>query len=829
MSRKDKVLGNSLADLNKLILKKNEVKEVDYANAPYNFIEFPDKVVYRYDDIDKLPKHNIFCENLKTGYIEFEFENETPLYIGSGIEGIQFEVNGTPKIPGSTMRGLVRSNCEILSHSYPDFVEDRKFLFRQMAGSGIVRTQYNLKLNETGGFNISDKVDAGYIVKEGGEYYIYPAKTQFGKSFRLIDEFFLREKSIPETVKYIYKKTCDDLVKIEKQIEEINENIKEILSEKSKDEIEIEIEKKEKLKESLMKMYSGFNKEYQKSKDKDILGSKLIEGYCNKIENSLLKKVFRKKVKRRVEQERVTKIYSDFVFEYKSKRKKEKAEPNFEKKLLRLRVTNKAQIEELLKQKVEKRKAKEKEWRKFLGRNQKPSTKCYQTKENIEYSLRTNGGIEDIGSHLKVENKGVLFNCNEMNGKRKHYFIFDQIKDLKHSIDDSLINEYKRDNENKLFLNKIFNERELQKEVACSRRGYYDKISKVLELSEEEYNEMKKEFRKENYEKKKFDEKVDIIRKFLNKNIRKFYSLPEEGEEAKVIFYKLDDDGNVKCFGRNPFLRMFYDYSIEEILEKNIRTEEGKIDFTEAIFGFTNKKNVKEKISYKGRVSFEDVKVSSYSYKSREEELTLSNPKATSFQLYLVQEKNDIKKLSTYNNKNAKLRGQKFYWLREKEIKDSSNNSMKTKILPIEKGAKFQGKIYFENFTKEELGLLLISLNYDKETKETIGMGKPYGYGRVKFEDIKIYIEDKKKSFLNFENIEKEKLSVKDIKDRYIDWIEEKMDEKFIDNKSIIDYLISKRLVVDKSKNDKIKYMKMKEFSNRNILKNIKNQSEELK
>ncbi len=174
----------------------------------------------------------------------------------------------------------------------------------------------------------------------------------------------------------------------------------------------------------------------------------------------------------------------------------------------------------------------------------------------------------------------------------------------------------------------------------------------------------------------------------------------------------------------------------------------------------------------------------------------LSNPKPTSFQNYLVQPlrasaypqipNNNKKSLllhydhplpGTYqlpvdqNDPNAvvpttgtTIRGYKLYWnknglpdsvsenpelaqcdqngrlfqyrLREDRPWNNTNNPNKTPqqtvIRPVRPGRRFRAKIYFENLSGIELGALLTALKLKDESRHRIGMGKPYGMGRVR-------------------------------------------------------------------------------------------------
>ena len=79
----------------------------------YDFIPFPEEVYVPAENNDKA----------YSGYIIYSLSNETKLTIGNGEDGI-FTINGKTVIPGSSIRGRIRSNAEILSCAYPRFVSD---------------------------------------------------------------------------------------------------------------------------------------------------------------------------------------------------------------------------------------------------------------------------------------------------------------------------------------------------------------------------------------------------------------------------------------------------------------------------------------------------------------------------------------------------------------------------------------------------------------------------------------------------------------------------------------------------------------------------------
>lgn len=228
--------------------------------------------------------------------------------------------------------------------------------------------------------------------------------------------------------------------------------------------------------------------------------------------------------------------------------------------------------------------------------------------------------------------------------------------------------------------------------------------------------------------------KIDLKGKetIIKENLE-FFSLPEEGEEKPVFFIELEKR---LYFGFTPHLRLFYDNSIK----KGLKQKKTKIDYCKAMFGTASKED-----RYKTRISFQDAYM-----KERKEEIIempsayriLSSPKPTSYLDYLENDRKE-KEPATYNS-NFKLRGIKQYWLKEdvfpKDAGEFKNKNVGSEFHPLKAGSVFIGKVHFHNLTEDELGLLIWSLELNKESEQNIGKAKPYGYGRVKVTVDKVAI-----------------------------------------------------------------------------------------
>lgn len=183
-------------------LKK--VPEERKAIAPYNFVELPDKVVLAE------PLHDCNCYNLNrhTGKIKCTLTTESPLYTRCGLTPDNFTefgdtpneelepeerlkraeffsnpANHKPTIPGSSIRGMLRTIVEIVSFGKIERVSNQQhFFFRAVAAnpkSDSLGEEYKSLLK---------KVKAGYLIKQNGSWYIRPAQAIDGSPFIWVKE-----------------------------------------------------------------------------------------------------------------------------------------------------------------------------------------------------------------------------------------------------------------------------------------------------------------------------------------------------------------------------------------------------------------------------------------------------------------------------------------------------------------------------------------------------------------------------------------------------------------------------------------------------------------
>lgn len=212
-----------------------------------------------------------------------------------------------------------------------------------------------------------------------------------------------------------------------------------------------------------------------------------------------------------------------------------------------------------------------------------------------------------------------------------------------------------------------------------------------------------------------------------------FWKLPEESG-YKPVFY-VNHEGHI-YFGMSMFLRIGYQYPLSEGLPKRHRElaagQDLCLDYPHAILGFVT---IGGKEAYKSRVSFGDFTAQGNPKECSPVHAVLGAPKPSYYPGYVVDGKNYNEAGENWEEKDRfHLRGYKHYWLKpvQETSVEEGKDSVGTILRPLSEGTRFQGIIRYKNLTREELGLLLWSLRLEDGCSQMLGMGKPYGYGRMK-------------------------------------------------------------------------------------------------
>ncbi|MDE6435260.1 MAG: TIGR03986 family CRISPR-associated RAMP protein [Lachnospiraceae bacterium] len=176
-----------------------------YVGAPYNFVPFTSHV-YEYPENKQL-WHDDVSKELLTGEIEYEIIANTPIIIDDGKGNFYKTAYGTYAIPGSTVRGLVRNNVQILGlSSFSNDIDNYALMYRNVA-SGSDKERYDVILGsdqipiENGDkvqkIGVLKNVKAGYIVNENGTYKIYQTVVDsINKDYGQMNYYTLSERKV---------------------------------------------------------------------------------------------------------------------------------------------------------------------------------------------------------------------------------------------------------------------------------------------------------------------------------------------------------------------------------------------------------------------------------------------------------------------------------------------------------------------------------------------------------------------------------------------------------------------------------------------------------
>ena len=152
------------------------------ARAPYNFVPLPEKVALLGDSSNEFDQ---FTTGKLSGRIDLEIENLTPLFIRQISDGANsFGYDNKYGIPGSSLRGMIRTLSEILSQSKFGPVGDQSLYYRAIFHKDPQNDDYKKQI----GANVIKDRSATYstsnakagFLKEGT---IIPCKKQNGNTY----------------------------------------------------------------------------------------------------------------------------------------------------------------------------------------------------------------------------------------------------------------------------------------------------------------------------------------------------------------------------------------------------------------------------------------------------------------------------------------------------------------------------------------------------------------------------------------------------------------------------------------------------------------------
>ncbi|UHA72133.1 hypothetical protein [Paenibacillus sp. 481] len=670
---------------------------------PYDFVPFAEEEnrIYPYECTEQnnnLPKHNDF-QGL-SGTIDYEI---TP-YSDLAIE-VRTTWNEELFFSGSSIRGKIRSNAEILSASYPEFIDRSEMVYRDISSPlyrNRAQSQHGIPNRASRDLGIERTIQVGFLRKIGNQFYVTPAKKFDDKYFLSIKEHRLMHMGVAGKQYYsIYEWNNKNIIEFNNLQSEIEKKTKQI-----------------KLKRELLK--GKLN---------------IIEGEITKIFTdifSLFKKLGDIKIKG-----------LDHVKDQLLLKLKEIKPYSLTEKELFL-------LHELYQLYADRWGCKVKMY--LMYNRLRPNEDFIPYQRSVYYKKAANKqGIEYISTNhsTEVKQKGYLFNSTNASSKRSHYFVLGPNDELKNEylVPQSVINGYNRN------LKKFRITNSKRNDIVKSFYNIFDNYEAVIQLMISS-NEVKEE-----------DAAQGVI---------VFYHSCEPSVEKEIV-----------SIGRTPYFKVPYKNQLEDLI--GVR-ENGKLDYANALFGFAPDSQRKEPnyhIAYKSRLRFSPVDIP---YKGTFEpevvkDFVLMTPSATANGMYIQQ--NEAENI-TYEDDEVKLNGYKYYHvLKEhivptqktkqieqtsKEDENTSNMFSTRKVLKADElnkaTDKIRGKVYFRNLSDEELGLLLLSLDWREvltskkysenvtdlkalqdKSYELIGGAKPYGYGKVKIEIKSLQLEKKGNDF----------------------------------------------------------------------------------
>lgn len=187
----------------------NNIEDDRQAKAPYNFVSLPDRIVkvtsrvlpdqdryYSPEPADDAPARY-------SGRIACELATESPVYTRAAVSADNYSrgdkskdessffyivSQDQPVIPGSSLRGLIRSLVEIVSYGKVGPVSDRRLVYRAVGDTTSHGDEYRKRLMRFDGERDRQKqftplMRAGYMKKMGSDWVIEPAREIGGATY----------------------------------------------------------------------------------------------------------------------------------------------------------------------------------------------------------------------------------------------------------------------------------------------------------------------------------------------------------------------------------------------------------------------------------------------------------------------------------------------------------------------------------------------------------------------------------------------------------------------------------------------------------------------
>jgi CRISPR-associated protein (TIGR03986 family) len=185
--------------IGKLRISKEVTRPERAGRAPYNFVPLPEGP---WKEVPTPPSHASYDLLLHSGILEIELLAKTDFYIrgmwaldeflrskdAKPVQKAPFQVHGKLRLPGSSLRGMIRTMVEIVSGSpMDDFINDTQLFFRTVASVADPKNTrsfephartYKKRLMDLQKQKLT--VQGGYLYASRDEWYIQPAIRDTG-------------------------------------------------------------------------------------------------------------------------------------------------------------------------------------------------------------------------------------------------------------------------------------------------------------------------------------------------------------------------------------------------------------------------------------------------------------------------------------------------------------------------------------------------------------------------------------------------------------------------------------------------------------------------
>lgn len=167
---------------------RNQDAGPSLVTSPYNFAPLPDKVVFP-EWAERVSQDLPFRDGI-SGSIEIELEAKTPLYVRSGEETVDAKGDLKPSdeffalgkdgdyaIPGTSLKGVIRSALSILTFGKLNPVDDRRQSVRDLSNRTLYSKHFTYEIqNPDGGRQKlwEPAAQGGFVYEDGDRWILRP-------------------------------------------------------------------------------------------------------------------------------------------------------------------------------------------------------------------------------------------------------------------------------------------------------------------------------------------------------------------------------------------------------------------------------------------------------------------------------------------------------------------------------------------------------------------------------------------------------------------------------------------------------------------------------